>query len=783
MKKVLAGTAMICLAVCGSVIVSFAATTEPARTDDEPLIRARSPLLEQIDPAASRGSRFLMARQNDDGSWGETGNQQVGETSLVVLALLNSGESAASAPMSKAIDFLRKARPQQTYSVGLRACVFATLPERMRGSTLRVDLNWLLTAIEMKRDDPNEGMYSYGSGNTRGGEGDFSNSQYGVLGVWYAAMSGLEVPGGYWKRVEECWRRAQSPDGGWGYTQSSSPGRPYASMTAAGAATMYITNDYLHAADAQDLNRVTRNATLDLANRWLADHFSVESNIGRDTPSRGGRRGHGPAMPDDNRDRGGATWGNYMLFGFERVGEASGLTRFGDHRWFDEGAAYLLHRQRYDGSFMGDLDELVDTSYALLFLSRGRSPVLMQKLQFGQRWNNRPLDVSNFVHFMRRVTERHTNWQVLSIEAPIEAWRDSPILYVASDRAIDITGDQRDRMVDYVSEGGLIVFVNEGTGNEFAKSAVALCKAMWPAYMFRELPPDHPIRKGNFPTSNWTLPIQGISNGIRELAVMFPSGDASWKWQSNGGAATAKISPFAPLANLSLYVSGKFVPSFKGETTWIARDASKNPPNEIYVARLKHGGNWNPEPGAWSRLANVLHNASDAEVKVTEVSATVDELRQGFAIVDLTSTTALQFNPAEEGAIKTYLDKGGLLFLDAAGTSRAAGASFDDLMARLYPGVHNAAIPLDDNLYTGNFPGGRKLQIFRYRTGPTNDLPATTLPRLRAITVDGRLIAIQSNQDLTAALVGYTTADVTGYTPSTAMALMRNVVLWSATRR
>ena len=36
------------------------------------------------------------------------------------------------------------------------------------------------------------------------------------------------------------------------------------------------------------------------------------------------------------------TWLHYMLFGYERVGEASGLTRFGRRKWFDEGAGYLV---------------------------------------------------------------------------------------------------------------------------------------------------------------------------------------------------------------------------------------------------------------------------------------------------------------------------------------------------------------------------------------------------------------------------------------------------------
>ena len=73
---------------------------------------------------------------------------------------------------------------------------------------------------------------------------------------------------------------------------------------------------------------------------------------------------------------------HYMLFGYQRVGEASGLTRFGEHRWFDEGAEFLIDTQAYDGSWHGMIDETVATGYSLLFLShKGARPWRMQKLQ------------------------------------------------------------------------------------------------------------------------------------------------------------------------------------------------------------------------------------------------------------------------------------------------------------------------------------------------------------------------------------------------------------------
>ena len=139
-------------------------------------------------------------------------------------------------------------------------------------------------------------------------------------------------------------------------------------MTAAGAVTLYITNDYLHASQEQNLELKRSNPPLDAAMNWLAQFFAVDHNAGRDPPPQdiadplGVAFNGGPARV--------GTFLHYMLFGFERVGEASGFTHFGTHNWFEEGAKYLTQTQNEDGSWEGSDGKVVDTAYALLFLSR-----------------------------------------------------------------------------------------------------------------------------------------------------------------------------------------------------------------------------------------------------------------------------------------------------------------------------------------------------------------------------------------------------------------------------
>jgi hypothetical protein len=721
-----------------------------------------------------------------DGSWSEQrpdgDNYSVGRTALVTLALLSAGESHQSDPLRRAIKYLTSARPRTTYSVALRAAAFAQLPEVVRPKILRTDLAWLENAVISTGDCA--GMYTYVS-DRRATAGDFSNSQYGALGVWYAADTGIEVPLSYWKKVESAWLKGQCPDGGWPYTMGDD--RSYASMTAAGIATLYITHDYLHVRDS-DSPKTKSDPPLDRGIAWLADHFAVDHNTGLDAvPLEGGSGGPDGAfhpMPQRNNPPNGGTWINYMLFGYERVGEATGLTRFGAHRWFDEGADYLCQTQHPDGSWVNTCLPESDTAYSLLFLARGLSPVVIQKLQFGDRWNNHPRDLSALIHFLRQVTERHVNWQIVNIDSPSADWRQSPIVYLAGDHTVTFTDDQCNTLRTYVNQGGMLLCAEEGDTTLFAKSIETLARQLFPNYSMRDLPRSHPTYHLNFATDDTTPAMRAVSNGIRELLVLIPHGDIPMRMQVDGGAARIKHSPYTMAANLLLYATDSANPERQEPDHWIDRNPTTPSTRTETIDLLRYNDNWNPEPAAWQRLANELHN--DGAIELTAHPSDLDappaatSSVQSINIAHLTAAAALNLNDAERQGLAGRLDGRALLIFDAAGGSAEAAASFERLTAELLPTSRIEPLPLDHPIYVGNFSGGLPISTVTYRRSAADRVGRTTEPRLRGLFVDDHLRAIISEEDLTAALAGVTTAGIVGYTPQSAECLMRNILLWCA---
>ena len=81
----------------------------------------------------------------------------------------------------------------------------------------------------------------------------------------------------------------------------------------------------------------------------------------------------------------------YNLYGLERRA-LSGLRFFvrGEDNidWYRQGAADLLKNQRNDGSWSGNNQDgvpILATSFSLLFLSKGKTPVLIFKMTHGSK--------------------------------------------------------------------------------------------------------------------------------------------------------------------------------------------------------------------------------------------------------------------------------------------------------------------------------------------------------------------------------------------------------------
>ena len=756
-----------------------------------------------VEIAIQAGIEFLWKRQLPDGSWGPQGTPPhhvypVGPTALVCYALLESGVKVQDPRMAKALAWLAKQKTDRTYSVALRANVWLAANKQTKGeylSRLRADKDILVKSTRL-------GSYGYVS-DGKPHSGDNSNSQFGLLGVWAARQADIEVSSRYWDMVLRHWERTQNPDGGWPYnTKSTTPSQRQTkpTMTAAGVASLFVCLDNVNPQQFVGCARDIRDPHLE----------------------------RGLGYFDKNLARIIGTLSHYGLYGVERVGLACGYKFFGTADWYKLGAKRLLNDpsliKAWGGAWLpkpqadagadgynvlaagpapkkpgpndkkkdveaeqdrGAPGSLPNSSFALLFLVRGRNPVLFNKLEFEGDWNNRPRDLATLTRYLGDTFEKTLNWQVINLRVPVRQLHDAPILYISGSKEPKFSDADLEKLRTYVWQGGTLLSATECNGPGFRKGIRTIYAKLFPKYELVPVDPSHPLYNAHFELRGMPK-LSVVSNGVRPLAIHTDM-DLPKEWQLQN-RVTRKWAFESP-GNIYMYITDAGDLRPRGTTHWPdAADVKTD--HTIKLARLTHVGNCDPEPLAYERLRLLM--AKETRTKLVVVGPIeIDQLPgSGAKVATLTGTGQFTLTDTQKKALKSFVEKGGTLIVDAAGGTKytvdpatqirkpvgfAASAEQnveavfgDGSLRRLSMSAPPFAMP------------AHRIDRVTYRRGTKARLANMKTHNLRGVLIGERLRVIVSREDLTAGLVGYASGAVDGYSPDSAVDLMRNLILYAA---
>ncbi len=771
------------------LIVLFAAIPAPGHAADL--------TAETVLRSIGRAQRFLQGLQKADGRWTSRVRRQndVGVTSLVMLALLNSGMTIQDEPIKRALEFLRgpDAEPTETYEVSLKISALATAKDGRRD---RGRIQTLADQLQKGQISagPGSGLWSY-SFRGPGGGGDRSNGQFAVLGLRDAAYAGALVDRRVWEKTRRHWLRFQNGDGGWSYTGGGGALGSSGSMTVAGIATLQITSAMLR--DEKDLlpngqprccEPITEDQQLDRALAWMGRHFAVGSNPG------------------------GRSWLFYYLYGMERAGRLSGRRFFGNHDWYREGALYLVNGQNQrEGSWRSsgiESDELIASSFALLFLSKGLAPVLINKLQFGSNadWNQHRDDARNLVEHITTLPKwpKLMTWQVVDINrlkgpTGVQDLLQGSVQMISGRDVPQLNKQQVGMLRKYLDQGGFLFAVNCCQGAGFHDGMFELVKKLYPAgdARLKPLPSGHPVYRSEYLfTDPDSVKLYGVDFGCRTVIIFTPE-DLSCLWNKwmkqdpDGRPIELKTMIIRAMkigVNVIAYATGREPPNKLDQQQLSEQGGAEDRVARglLKVPKLRHTGGYNDAPLAVRNLLRAVNRSfpRTASTRTLELPVTDPALFR-YPVVFMHGRNRYDFSAPEIKQLRTYLDNGGLLFADAICGAKPFDNSFRRMISQLYPDAKLERVPVDHELFRLDL--GYDIRKVKRRVLPAGGAGGKALatevregePFLEGLRVDGRYVVIYSRYDLSCALQRQSSVACAGYITRDAFRIGVNVILFA----
>jgi hypothetical protein len=719
----------------------------------------------EVERAIRDGVRFLLEQQDPKrGEW----PGQPGTTALAALALMTAGESPDSPAVASALRAIGRVTPEQlnnTYAVGLQAMALSAANPIRFQKLIAHDAAWLERG-QIRRGGT-VGAWTYNP--FHGFHGDNSNTQYALLGLNAAREAGIPIDPRTWALARAHWQGVQGLDGSWSYQAAGRRGGGTGSMTCAGISSLVIAemelvqgHEELVGDEIRNCGHVGVNPTLQRAIDWMATNFSVVQNPGV-----------------------GQQWTYYYLYGLERAGRLTGLRYFGDHDWYREGAEELVRRQdRLSGSWAGDNGPVVTTSFALLFLAKGRSPVLINKLRHGpaRDWDNDRDDVRDLVASVSRDWGHLLTWQTVDPStATVEDLLQAPILLFNGHEAPTFSAQAKRNLREYVEQGGFILADACCGRREFDRGFRALMEEVFPEpqYALHELAEDHAVWRCKYVLSPDVHPLWGIEHGCRTVVIYSPQ-DLSCYWNhlESEPQNPRVIKAQRVGQNIVDYATGREMPADKLEVREVSKLALDRPRRgALYIAKLKHAGDWNIAPMAIPNLTNALR-ADPLKFDVVinhKAIAARDPNLVNFPLLYIHGRAAMSLSEEDLAALRRHLEPGGgTLFADAACGSQAFDASFRKLLAALLPDHPLVPIPSDDPLYTSHVGYDLSHVEFSKAAGGRRGFP-----QLEGIRLNGHWAVIYSKYDLGCALESHQGPDCKGYTHESALKIAANIVIYA----
>jgi len=150
-----------------------------------------------------------------------------------------------------------------------------------------------------------------------------------------------------------------------------------------------------------------------------------------------------------------------------------------------------------------------------------------------------------------------------------------------------------------------------------------------------------------------------------------------------------------------------------------------------------------------------------------------------FPVLYITGHYTFTLSAEEKAALKTYLERGGVLWAEACCGRAAFDRAFRDLMKEVLPDAPLTQLAADHPIFSGKV--GTRLETVVYSDVAASGTPAPERPALWGVERNGHLVVIYSPYGIGAGLDGFKTCGSRCLAPEDARRLAENILLYALT--
>lgn len=437
-------------------------------------------------------------------------------------------------------------------------------------------------------------------------------------------------------------------------------------------------------------------------------------------------------------------------------------------------------------------------SAALLLVSSLSAPAQSGAELYGNDvyWNATPNDVNNLLKSMKEQADANFQMDIRTLAEVSEDPESNPILYRTGHYNFDYATEEREKLRNYLLNGGMIIY-NTGLGSQpFYRSVVRELKLIFPEQPVQRLTADHPIFHSYYDIDNVQYTPAVASAGYRGTEPWFDAVEINCRvvalvsrwgmavgWQGDVKdeyQAYRPQSAFRLGVNIMTYASAMRAWAKNAAQAMKFVDKLESYTDTMGVGQVVYDGVWKTRHSGLSVLLQTFNERTGIPVKFSlrELRPT-DPTIYNAPLLYITGHEHFELKDGEVAALRNYLSNGGFLFAEACCGRKGFDLGLRKMMAKVLPGRQFERIPLTSPL----FKEPNDISTVGVTPALMESLgKADTEPYLMGIDVDGHYAVIYSPIGLAGGWEMCQSPYARGCNTASSVKMGQNILMYSVTR-